>query len=47
VLVAKAAWLESAEANGHPIPVPRYRPAIYQIGAFSETSVASPSPEVP
>ena len=31
VLVAKAAWLEVAEAQGMPIPPPRYRPAIYQV----------------
>ena len=24
---AKAAWLETARAEGKPIPVPRYRPA--------------------
>ena len=27
---AKAAWLETARAEGKPIPPPRYRPAIYQ-----------------
>ncbi len=27
---AKAAWLEAAKDKGHPIPTPRYRPAIYQ-----------------
>ena len=27
---AKQAWLESAQAEGKPIPPPRYRPAIYQ-----------------
>jgi len=32
VLIAKAAWLEAAHANGRPIPEPRYRPAIYQVG---------------
>ncbi|MEO8275822.1 MAG: type II toxin-antitoxin system HicB family antitoxin [Thermoanaerobaculia bacterium] len=26
VMVAKAAWLESAEARGVPAPTPRYRP---------------------
>lgn len=31
VLVARAAWLEAAEAEGKPIPSPRYRPAIYQV----------------
>ena len=29
---AKSLWLESARAEGKPIPVPRYRPAIYQTG---------------
>ena len=28
---AKAAWLEAARASGKPVPVPRYRPAIYQM----------------
>ena len=27
---AKAAWLDSAQAEGKPIPKPKYRPAIYQ-----------------
>ena len=27
---AKKAWLASAKAHKHPIPKPRYRPAIYQ-----------------
>ena len=31
LLVAKAAWLEAAEAGGKPIPPPCYRPAIYQV----------------
>jgi len=31
-LVAKKAWLEAARASGKPIPKPRYRPAIYQVG---------------
>jgi len=31
VLIAKAAWLEAAAAEGKPIPSPRYRPAIYQV----------------
>ena len=30
VLKAKKAWLEAAEANGKPIPEPRFRPLIYQ-----------------
>jgi predicted RNase H-like HicB family nuclease len=32
VEIAKAAWLEAAQAVGKPIPQPRYRPAIYQVG---------------
>lgn len=30
VLEAKDAWLEAARQQGHPIPEPKYRPAIYQ-----------------
>ncbi len=33
VLIAKALWLEAAQANHKPIPEPRYRPAIYQVSA--------------
>jgi len=29
---AKQAWLESAQQAGKPIPPPRYRPLIYQVG---------------
>lgn len=29
VQVAIDLWLEGAQENGYPIPVPRYRPAIY------------------
>ena len=29
---AKSAWLEAARKAGKPIPPPRYRPVIYQIG---------------
>lgn len=32
VLIAKEAWLEAAEANAKPIPEPRYRPFLYQVG---------------
>lgn len=32
VMLAKAAWLETALAEGKPIPQPKYRPIIYQIG---------------
>lgn len=31
VLVAKAAWLETAKAKQKPIPEPRYKPMIYQV----------------
>ncbi|MFA4932738.1 MAG: type II toxin-antitoxin system HicB family antitoxin [Caldisericia bacterium] len=31
VLTAKSAWLQTAQAEGKPIPGPRYRPLIYQI----------------
>lgn len=27
---AKQLWLEAAKASGKPVPLPRYRPAIYQ-----------------
>ena len=30
--IAKEAWLEAARVEGKPIPRPRYRPAIYQVG---------------
>ena len=33
VMAAKAAWLEAAKASGKPIPLPTYRPLIYQIPA--------------
>jgi len=29
---AKAAWLEVAQENGKPIPQPKYRPVIYEVG---------------
>ena len=28
---AKEAWLEVAKDKGLPVPVPRYKPAIYQV----------------
>ncbi|MFH1860213.1 MAG: type II toxin-antitoxin system HicB family antitoxin [bacterium] len=31
VLKAKEAWLESASTNRKPIPMPHYRPLIYQV----------------
>jgi len=30
-LTAKQAWLEAAKSEGKKIPLPRYRPAIYQL----------------
>lgn len=32
VEIAKAAWLDTARATGRAIPVPVYRPLIYQLG---------------
>ncbi|MEO8611440.1 MAG: type II toxin-antitoxin system HicB family antitoxin [Chloroflexota bacterium] len=32
VQIAKAAWLQVAQDEGLPIPEPRYRPVIYQVG---------------
>ena len=31
VELAKAAWLAAARAEGKPIPIPRYRPVIYEV----------------
>lgn len=33
VLKAKNAWLEAAKAEGKPVPLPRYKPAIYQVAS--------------
>ena len=30
VQLAKVAWLEAARIEGKPIPLPRYKPVIYQ-----------------
>lgn len=32
VIIAKATWLQAATAEGKPIPQPKYRPIIYQVG---------------
>lgn len=32
-LLAKSAWLEVARAEGKPVPLPRYRPVIYQVAS--------------
>ena len=31
VLRAKAAWIEAARAEGKPIPLPTFKPVIYQL----------------
>jgi predicted RNase H-like HicB family nuclease len=33
VLIAKKAWLEAAKARRKPIPLPKYRPAIYEVAS--------------
>ena len=33
VLIAKKAWLEAAKARRKPIPLPKYRPAIYKVAS--------------
>lgn len=33
VLLAKSVWLEAARAKGKPIPLPRYKPVIYQVAS--------------
>jgi predicted RNase H-like HicB family nuclease len=33
VEIAKKAWLEAAQAEGKPVPQPKYRPIIYQLAA--------------
>ncbi len=30
VIIAKQAWLETSKLEGRPIPVPKYKPVIYQ-----------------
>jgi len=30
VQIAKATWLDAARAEGRPVPLPKYRPVIYQ-----------------
>jgi len=30
VEIAREVWIEAAEAEGKPVPIPRYRPVIYQ-----------------
>lgn len=31
VMIAKEVWLESARKNKKPVPLPRYRPILYQL----------------
>ena len=33
VLIAKKLWIESARADGRPVPEPHFRPAIYQVAS--------------
>jgi predicted RNase H-like HicB family nuclease len=33
VEIAKSAWIEAAKHAGKPIPIPRYRPVIYEVNA--------------
>lgn len=33
VLIAKQLWIESAKAEGAEIPLPKFRPVIYQIAS--------------
>jgi predicted RNase H-like HicB family nuclease len=33
VLIARASWLEAACAEGKLVPLPRYKPVIYQIAS--------------
>ena len=33
VETAKRLWLEAAEAEGRPVPAPRYRPVIYRVAS--------------
>jgi len=33
VAYAKEVWIEAARAEGKPIPVPKYRPVIYQVAS--------------
>jgi len=32
VEIAREAWLEAARQTGKPIPAPKYRPVIYEVG---------------
>jgi predicted RNase H-like HicB family nuclease len=43
---AKALWLEAARDLGRPIPSPRYRPAIYQVGGASALSVQEKNTDI-
>ena len=38
VEIAKKAWIEAAQASGRAIPLPRYRPMIYQVAALDRLS---------
>ncbi len=32
-LIAKEVWIEAAKAENRSIPIPTYRPALYQVGS--------------
>ena len=32
MLIAQKLWLEEAKNSGYEIPIPKYRPLIYQVG---------------
>jgi predicted RNase H-like HicB family nuclease len=32
ILTAKRLWIEAAQASGIPVPLPRYKPLLYQVG---------------
>lgn len=33
VLIAQSTWLEAARSEGKPVPLPRYKPVIYQVAS--------------
>ncbi|MGB8343545.1 MAG: type II toxin-antitoxin system HicB family antitoxin [Ktedonobacteraceae bacterium] len=33
VQIAKAIWLEAVRSEGKPVPLPRYKPIIYQVAS--------------
>ena len=41
VKIAESVWLEAAQAEGKPIPEPRYRPVIYQVAPLRQRPEAA------